>query len=120
VVRRRKRLFFSELNGAPSASDDCVPSSVIEHDSAARPRPPVQVRLIYDQTRSCSNSIPEYAAGLLYNIACCESLAGRTEDALEDLRRAIEQSERFRAFAEGDLDFEPIRDEPAFRELVGR
>src|SRR5512133_1235627 len=35
VVRRRKRLFFSELNDAPSAGDGRVRSSVIEHDSPA-------------------------------------------------------------------------------------
>jgi tetratricopeptide (TPR) repeat protein len=73
-----------------------------------------------DRGREMLEANPEYAGGLLYNVACCESLAGRTEDALEDLRGAIEQSERFRAFAEGDSDFDPIRDEPAFRELIDR
>src|SRR5881397_818406 len=37
---------------------------------------------------------PEYP-GLLYNLACCESLAGRAADAVEHLRLAIERSERF-------------------------
>jgi hypothetical protein len=54
----------------------------------------------------------------MYNLACCESLAGRKEDALRHLRRSIELSERFRAFAKGDSDFDAIRDEPAFKELV--
>jgi hypothetical protein len=61
---------------------------------------------------------PEYA-GLFYNLACCESLAGRTTDAVDHLRRAIEMSERFRAYAKDDSDFDPIRDEPAFKEMVG-
>jgi hypothetical protein len=61
---------------------------------------------------------PEYPT-LFYNVACCESLAGRTADAIEHLRRAIERSERFRSFAAGDSDFDPIREEPAFKELVG-
>ena len=34
---------------------------------------------------------PEYA-GLLYNVACAESLAGRKEDAIEHLRRSLELS----------------------------
>jgi hypothetical protein len=55
---------------------------------------------------------------LLYNVACVESLAGRTADALEHLTRAIEQWEGVRAMASGDSDFDPIRDEPAFRELT--
>jgi len=61
---------------------------------------------------------PEYA-GPLNNDACCESLAGRTADAIEHLRLAIERSERLRPFAAGDSDFDPIRDEPAFKELMG-
>jgi tetratricopeptide (TPR) repeat protein len=60
---------------------------------------------------------PEYA-GLLYNLACTESLAGRTAEAIEHLRRAIEESERFRAFAAGDSDFDPIPSEPEFKALV--
>jgi tetratricopeptide (TPR) repeat protein len=61
----------------------------------------------------------EQEPGPLYNLACCEALAGRPADAIEHLRRAIELSERFRAFAQGDSDFDGIRDEPAFAELVG-
>jgi tetratricopeptide (TPR) repeat protein len=61
---------------------------------------------------------PEYP-GLFYNLACCESLAGRPGEAVEHLRRAIDTSERFREFARGDSDFDPVRGEPAFKELVG-
>jgi tetratricopeptide (TPR) repeat protein len=60
---------------------------------------------------------PEYA-DVAYNVACCESLAGRTADAIEHLRLAIERSERFREFAAGDTDLDAIRDEPAFKELM--
>jgi tetratricopeptide (TPR) repeat protein len=56
----------------------------------------------------------------LYNLACCESLAGRKEDALEHLRRALELSNgRLRTLASEDSDLDPIREEPAFKELVG-
>ena len=44
---------------------------------------------------------------LLYNLACCESLAGRTTDAIEHLRRAIELSERFSRVREGRLRLRP-------------
>ena len=71
-----------------------------------------------DRGRELVEAHPGYA-GLLYNLACCESLAGRTADAVEHLRLAIERSERFRSYAVGDSDFDPIRDEPAFKELVG-
>jgi len=55
---------------------------------------------------------------LLYNAACCESLAGRTTDAIDHLERAIEGWEGCREMARGDSDFDLIRDEPAFRALV--
>jgi tetratricopeptide (TPR) repeat protein len=60
------------------------------------------------------------AQGLLYyNTACCESLAGRTADAVEHLRRAIDMWDGWREAARHDSDFVPVRDEPAFRELTG-
>ena len=67
--------------------------------------------------RELADAHPEYAA-LLYNVACCESLAGQKAEAIDHLRLAIERSERFRAFAAGDSDFEAIKDDPAFKELV--
>ena len=57
---------------------------------------------------------------LLYNTACCEGLAGRTADAIEHLGRAIEMWDGCRDLAKEDSDFDPIRDEPAFQELIGR
>ena len=41
-----------------------------------------------DRGRELAEAHPEYA-GLLYNVACCESLAGRKAEAIEHLRRAI-------------------------------
>jgi mannose-6-phosphate isomerase-like protein (cupin superfamily) len=71
-----------------------------------------------DRGRELADANPQYA-GVLYNLACVESLAGRKDDAVRDLGRAIGLSERFRTFAAGDSDFDPIREEPGFKELVG-
>jgi tetratricopeptide (TPR) repeat protein len=71
-----------------------------------------------ERGRALVEAHPEYTT-LFYNLACCESLAGQTTEALEHLRRSIEMSERSRGYAKGDSDFDPIRDEPAFKELVG-
>jgi tetratricopeptide (TPR) repeat protein len=71
-----------------------------------------------DRGRELIEANPDYPLPF-YNLACVEALSGRTTDALEHLRRAIELSEQFRAYAKGDSDFDPIRDEPAFKELVG-
>jgi hypothetical protein len=56
---------------------------------------------------------------LAYNVACCESRAGRTADAIEHLRRAIDRHGDLRSLAAGDSDFDSIRGDPAFRELIG-
>ena|SRR5438105_3290712 len=71
-----------------------------------------------DRAREEIEAHPDYP-GAFYNLACCESLAGRTEDALEHLRPAVEQSELLRSLAAKDSDFDPIREEPGFKELVG-
>jgi tetratricopeptide (TPR) repeat protein len=71
-----------------------------------------------DAAKELIEANPEYPLPF-YNLACCESLAGRKEDALEHLRHAVSQSDRLREFAKGDADLDPIRDEPAFKELVG-
>jgi hypothetical protein len=61
---------------------------------------------------------PEYSM-LTYNLACVEALSGRTTDALEHLRQAVERSELLRCLAKDDSDFDSIRDDPVFKELVG-
>jgi quercetin dioxygenase-like cupin family protein len=70
-----------------------------------------------DRARAVVEAHPEYPL-LAYNLACCESLAGRTEDALEHLRTAVTASRRMRMFAAEDSDLDAIRDEPAFTELL--
>jgi tetratricopeptide (TPR) repeat protein len=58
-------------------------------------------------------------AYLHYNVACCESLAGRPAGAIEHLGQAIDNWEGCRDMARQDSDFDPIRSDPAFVELVG-
>ena len=61
---------------------------------------------------------PEYPA-LLYNLACCESLAGRRDDAVKHLRSAIDRSAQLRRLAVEDSDIAAVRDDPAIKELLG-
>jgi tetratricopeptide (TPR) repeat protein len=70
------------------------------------------------RARELIEAHPEYGVPL-YNLACCESLAGQTSEAIEHLRLAIDRLERLRSLAAEDTDLDPIRDEPAFKELVG-
>jgi Cupin domain len=61
---------------------------------------------------------PQYPM-LVYNLACSESLSGRSANAIDHLRRAVGASEKFRANAREDTDFDPIRDDPSFKALIG-
>lgn len=54
-----------------------------------------------------------------YNLACLESICGRTDAAIENLRRAAEQTGFNWEWARRDPDFEWIRDDPRFKEIVG-
>lgn len=54
----------------------------------------------------------------LYNLACCEALAGRHEDAIGHLRAAFERRPSLLEIAKEDTDLDPLRDDPAFRELT--
>ena len=56
---------------------------------------------------------PDHPA-LLYNLACMEAQAGRTDDALSHLSRAVEVRPEFLESAQSDPDFESIRDDPGF------
>jgi hypothetical protein len=99
-------------------------------DSMQRLAPEVwdSVRPLYDARRYAEAAtkgrelIETYPdqGDLYYNVACCESLAGQAADAIEHLRQVIEMWEGARDMATKDSDFDPIRDDPAFQELVGR
>ena len=54
----------------------------------------------------------------LFNVACMESLLGRTDEALEHLRAALEAAPELVENARTDGDLEPLRGDPRFRELV--
>jgi uncharacterized Ntn-hydrolase superfamily protein len=58
-------------------------------------------------------------AVLLYDLACFDSLAGDTEEALAHLSRSLELDPKLRPGAAArDSDFEPLRQDPRFQALV--
>jgi hypothetical protein len=58
-------------------------------------------------------------AGILFNLACAESLLGQADDAIVHLQQSIAYDESFRALAQKDTDFDAIREDSRFKELVG-
>ena len=51
---------------------------------------------------------------MLYNTACFEALAGYDDDAIAHLKRAIELRPESLEWAQGDSDFDSVRDRPDF------
>ena len=54
-----------------------------------------------------------------YNQACLESILGNVDASLKLLKIALRKEQTLRSWARIDLDFENIRDDPRFKELVG-
>ena len=61
---------------------------------------------------------PSCGAPVYYNTACFESRAGRTDLALAHLRRAVELDKYMAELARDDEDFEALRENPEFIEIV--
>jgi hypothetical protein len=72
---------------------------------------------VADRLRTVVGATPQYPM-LFFNLACCESLCGRTSDAIDHLEHAIAMSEEFRDSARKDSDLDALRDEPAFTQLI--
>lgn len=54
-----------------------------------------------------------------YNQACFEAIHGNAETALKFLKIGLEKKQATKEWAQRDPDFENLRDDPRFKELVG-
>jgi hypothetical protein len=54
-----------------------------------------------------------------YEFGCWEAQFGESRKALEHLKQAVEREPEVRKWLEGDEDLEPLRDDPAFADLLG-
>jgi tetratricopeptide (TPR) repeat protein len=72
----------------------------------------------YDVLAKVHEEYPDDAT-VLYNLACAESMLGRTDDAVAHLERSTAGQDRFRELAKTDTDFDPIREDARFKKLVG-
>jgi tetratricopeptide (TPR) repeat protein len=85
-----------------------------------------QIPAMFDQgdhekaKKVLTEALPHYKdkSGILYNIACAEALLGETDEAVGHLREALEARPEFAESAREDPDFELIRSDPRFAELV--
>jgi hypothetical protein len=71
-----------------------------------------------DVLREAVERHPE-SAGLYYNLACFDSMAGAEPEAVAaSLSRSIELFPGFRDYAREDSDFDPVRGQPEVSELL--
>ncbi len=56
---------------------------------------------------------------LFYNLACAEAQLGETDAALEHLGAALDERPSLADSARSDADFEPLRGDPRFEQIVG-
>ena len=61
-------------------------------------------------------NIPE----VMYDLACYYALNGMKGEALDALKQALDLAPTFRRMASGDSDLVSLRDEPAFKQMVGQ
>ena len=74
----------------------------------------------YDEAADLTRRLVEANPGLPmlpYMLACCELKTGRTDEAIEALRAAL-VTKRMRVIAAKDPALDPIRDVPAFTQLL--
>jgi len=57
---------------------------------------------------------------VLYNIACAFALEDQKNEAISTLKKAIDNGFGHWSWIEHDSDLDPLRDEPAFVELLAR
>jgi len=71
-----------------------------------------------DVLREAVQRFPD-SGGLFYNLACFDSMAGAAPGSVAaSLSRSIELYPGFRDYAREDSDFDPVRDDPAVKELL--
>ena len=70
---------------------------------------------------ACHVALEKYPGNalFLYNVACMESMLGRSDEALATLGTAIEGWPKFKENAQKDDDFTSLREDARFLELVG-
>jgi tetratricopeptide (TPR) repeat protein len=74
----------------------------------------------YNRAREISIAQEQENDGIYYNIACVYSQIGDQAKALEALRRALDLGWSDPTAMERDADLKPLRELPAFKELVDR
>jgi len=117
VLAERARNYASicaeKLAGAPAPPVGAEDSYLLGVFKANQGEFDEAIRLLDQAIHERPNS-----ARFLYARACAFALRGSTENAIRDLRQAIDAEPATRFNAVNDPDFEKIREEPAFIDII--
>jgi tetratricopeptide (TPR) repeat protein len=94
----------------PASADECYLHAVIKLNA----REPDEALALLERSLTEQPRAPR----LLYARASAHALKGNAEAAVADLRQAIAEDPTIRFQAANDPDFEPIREEPAFIDII--
>jgi hypothetical protein len=122
LLKRAEANFDVVLSTAPSNSEALRGKAKIYRRMADRASQPdkakywdLAIGILSDMIRR-----DDRAALAYYNRGCYEALTGKKDDALADLRQAVGISDKLKDAALADPDFDPIRGDPRFGDIVGR
>ncbi len=63
---------------------------------------------------------PRSDGGMYYNLACCQALAGKADEAMTSLTEAAERGWRNSGQTESDADLVSLRERPEFKALIAK
>ena len=119
------------MRKAVATSDDTIVLSVGgRRGEAYRPPPGAELHDFFERYNetdyegalaACHVALEKYPGNalFLYNVACMESMLGRSDEALATLGTAIEGWPKFKENARTDDDFTSLREDPRFVALIG-
>jgi tetratricopeptide (TPR) repeat protein len=70
-----------------------------------------------EKQRAAVKQVPENLI-VLFNLACFEARAGKTDDAIQHLQAAVEADRGVVELARDDTDLDSLREDPRFKELL--
>src|SRR5262245_3745733 len=70
-----------------------------------------------EKQRAAVEQVPDNLI-VLFNLACFEARAGKTDDAIEHLKAAVEADSGVVELARDDTDLDSLREDPRFKELI--
>lgn len=70
-----------------------------------------------EKQRAAVEQVPDNLI-VLFNLACFEARAGKTDEAIEHLKTAVEADSGVVDLARDDTDLDSLREDPRFKELI--